>query len=83
MFQEEFVNSLADAVAARVIAQMSSTGAKQNRLMSVTDAAAYLGRSRQAVYHLANQGKLPFKKQGTRVFFDRVELDRWINDLND
>ncbi|HWQ54111.1 MAG TPA: helix-turn-helix domain-containing protein [Bryobacteraceae bacterium] len=81
MFQQQFLDSLADAVAQRVVAQMAATSGTKRRLMTVAEAAEYIGRSKQAVYHLIHAGTIPTKRQGARVFIDRVELDRWIDDL--
>jgi excisionase family DNA binding protein len=50
--------------------------------MTVAEVAQYIGRSKQAVYHLINSGKIPFKRQGSRIFIDRVELDHWIDELD-
>jgi excisionase family DNA binding protein len=82
MFSEQFVDSLASAVASRVLAQMSCAGPKR-RLVTVDQAADYIGRSKQATYHLIAQGKIPTKRQGSRVFIDRKELDCWIDELSD
>lgn len=48
------------------------------RYLSVRAASAYLGRSPHALYHLVARGQIPFLRCGTRVFFDRSELDEWM-----
>lgn len=80
MLTDTFLIALADAVAQRVVSQLGAqtTVASRKRLMTVAEAAEYIGRSKQALYHLANQGKIPVKRDGARLFFDRVELDAWI-----
>lgn len=83
MFTDQFVDSLASAVASRVIAQLSANGGLQKRLMTVEEAAEYIGRSKQATYHLISAAKIPIKRQGSRVFIDRKELDLWIDQLTD
>ena len=50
------------------------------RLMTVDQAAIYLGRTREAVQHLVNSEKVPTVRTDRRVFLDRVDLDKWIND---
>jgi excisionase family DNA binding protein len=50
------------------------------RLMSVEQAAVYLGRTPEAAQHLASSGKLPTVRADRRVFFDRLDLDRWIDE---
>jgi excisionase family DNA binding protein len=84
MFSHEFVEQIADAVAAKVVARMSlprPTG--EQRLLDVSAAARYLGRSKQAIYHLVHENKLPTKRIGSRVFFDRHQLDAWVEAQGD
>jgi excisionase family DNA binding protein len=78
-----FIDALADAVAQRVIAQLAAqkAGSSTRRLMAAAEAAEYIGRSKQALYHLVSQGKIPVKRNGSRLFFDRVELDAWITGM--
>ncbi len=77
------IDALADAVAQRIIAQLATQRGADvfPRLMDASQAAKYLGRSKQAIYHMANQGKIPCKRDGSRLFFDRVELDAWIANM--
>ena len=49
--------------------------------MTVTEAAEYLGKSKQAVYHLVNKDKIPVRRIGTRLMFDCIELGRWLESL--
>jgi excisionase family DNA binding protein len=48
------------------------------RLLTVDQAAAYLGRSKEAIQHMTAARKLPVVRDGRRVFLDVRELDRWI-----
>lgn len=50
------------------------------RLMTIDQAAVYLGRTREAVQHLVSSGKVPTVRADRRVFLDRNDLDRWIDD---
>jgi excisionase family DNA binding protein len=50
------------------------------RLMTVDQAAVYLGRTREAVQHLVSSGKVPTVRADRRVFLDRNDLDRWIDE---
>ena len=44
-----------------------------------TDAAAsYLNLTRSAVYHLVERHKLPCRRAGGRLLFDKRELRRWV-----
>lgn len=50
----------------------------QKRLFSLQDTAIYLGRSLNAVRQMLWDGKLPFIKDGKRIFIDVRDLDTWI-----
>ncbi len=51
-------------------------GAK--RLISVEDAARYLGVQKSTIYSWAWRRKIPSVKMGRRLLFDREDLDRMI-----
>jgi len=75
--------AIAEQVAAQVKAQLSAqfqNGAPhiQPALLSVKDAAVYLGRSEQAIQHLIFDHELPVVRVGRRVHLDRRDLDAWI-----
>ncbi|MGO9012085.1 MAG: helix-turn-helix domain-containing protein [Bryobacteraceae bacterium] len=67
---------LADAIAARVAARLSQF--QEPRLLSVREAACYLGRTPKAVRHLIASGAIPAVREGSRVHLDRADLDRWV-----
>lgn len=48
------------------------------RLLTVADAARYLGRTEKSIRHLVQRRKLPSIRGDGRVMFDRVDLDAWI-----
>jgi excisionase family DNA binding protein len=50
------------------------------RLLTIDQAAIYVGRSREATQHLVASGKLPTVRTDRRVFIDRQDLDRWIEE---
>lgn len=47
-------------------------------LLTVKQAAVYLGRSEQAVQHLIFQKEIPVVRVGRRVHLDRRDLEVWI-----
>lgn len=47
-------------------------------LLTVKQAAVYLGRSEQSVQHLIFQKDLPVVRAGRRVHLHRRDLDAWI-----
>ncbi len=52
----------------------------RKRLFNTQETAQYLGRSVNAVRELQWAGRLPFVQEGRRVFFDILDLDKWINE---
>ena len=52
----------------------------QPRLLTIEQAATYLGRTAEATQHLTSSGKIPTVRSDRRVFIDRHDLDEWIND---
>ena len=70
------LDALADAIAERILARLHQT--EQPRLLSVVEAAAYLGRTPKALRHLIASGAIPAVREGSRVHLDRADLDRWV-----
>jgi excisionase family DNA binding protein len=46
-------------------------------VLSITQAAYYLGLRERAIVELANKKTLPHRKIGKEYFFDLAELDAW------
>jgi excisionase family DNA binding protein len=70
------LDALADAIAERVLARLHQT--EQPRLLSVAEAATYLGRTQKALRHMVANGVIPAVREGSRVHLDRADLDRWL-----
>ena len=47
--------------------------------MHVDQAADYLAWSKKRLYNLVSKGEIPHRKQGNRLLFNRLELDRWLD----
>lgn len=54
--------------------------ALEDRLLTVKEAAHYLGYKKGTVYNKVSAGKIPHFKLGTTLRFRRSELDRWIEE---
>ena len=67
---------LADAIAARVAARLNLS--QESRLLTVDDAAKYIGRTAKALRHMIAQGTVPAVREGGRVHLDRTDLDHWV-----
>lgn len=80
---EAFLNTFADLVATRVVERVADrVGASnpiQQRLLTVDQAAAYLGRSKASLQHLISDQTIPVVRHDRRVFLDRCDLDEWID----
>ena len=72
-----------DMIAAKVsqrLAEPGRGGSKmRKRLLTVEEAAIYLGRSKEALQHMVASGKLATVKADRRVFLDIKDLDLWID----
>ena len=55
----------------------------ETRLMTIEEAAAYLGLSIHTLYSWTSQRRVPFVKLGNRVRFDRRKLDAWLETLTE
>ena len=55
-----------------------ATPSVQPVLLTVKEAAVYLGRSEQAIQHLVFERELPVVRVGRRVHLHKRDLDAWI-----
>ena len=80
MFDERFVTALASEIVAKMMPRIEGNGRPKpiSRLLTVKEAAAYIGRSEQAVQHLIHKREIVVVRKGRRVHVDRGDLDRWI-----
>lgn len=79
MFDDRFVTALATEIVARINPQIQRrNGPMPNRLLTVKEAAAYIGRTEQALQHLIHRREITVVRKGRRVHLDRSDLDRWI-----
>ena len=76
VFLEQCLERIAELVAARI----GSGGGSTKRLMTIPEAANYLGRSRRAVEAMIARGTIPVTKLDGRCQVDRVALDKMISD---
>lgn len=76
---DRMLDALADRVAERLRAgQQPGAPSVRPRLLSVEQAAVYIGRSKEAVQHMVSAGRLPIVRADRRVFLDVRDLDAWI-----
>lgn len=53
----------------------------QHRWMTLQEVAVYLQLSKDMIYRLAQSGKIPASKVGSRWRFSRERIDRWMEDM--
>jgi excisionase family DNA binding protein len=84
MSQNVTLDRILDAIAAVVASKLAAREVSRTaadvapRLLTVKQAAAYLGRTEEAIQHMVAARKLPVVRDGRRVFLDVRELDKWI-----
>ncbi len=82
--QAEVIATLTTEFVGRMVAALNHTSRQQTkqpptaRLLTVKQAATYIGRSEQALRHLIHQRDIPVVRTGRSVHIDRADLDRWI-----
>jgi excisionase family DNA binding protein len=73
--------SLLEILAEKLAGKLSQEPSRlYPRLMTIEQAATYIGRTPEATQHLASAGKIPTVRADRRVFLDRLDLDKWIDD---
>jgi len=76
------LDALAKRVAAYVRAELAQDGpvGVKPRLLTVEQAATYLGRTEEAIQHMIAAAKIPTVRIDRRVFIDVRDLDRLIEE---
>jgi len=77
------LDGIAKAIAEEVTAKLreelaTSHAGVQPVLLTVKQAALYLGRSEASIQHLIFNRELPVVRVGRRVHLHRKDLDNWI-----
>jgi excisionase family DNA binding protein len=62
----------------RLMVPCSSSSGVSPRLLTVDQAATYLGRTKASLQHMVSAGRLPIVRADRRVFLDVRDLDGWI-----
>ncbi len=76
------IDALAERVSEKMRTGMGNGGSPQvmPRLLTVRQAAKYLGCSEPSIYHQLKAGKLTAVRRDRRVFLDVNDLDRMIEE---
>ncbi len=59
---------------------MDTTQEITPRYLRVAEAARYLGLAPKTLYRYAEERRIPVIRKGRTIFFDRMDLDTWMQD---
>ena len=57
----------------------AATYMQTERLLTVKEAATFLAVKKRTIYAWVQQRRIPFRRAGRLLRFDRVELDAWAS----
>lgn len=77
---DALIDAVAERLAVKVAERTQNSATIKPRLLTVEQAAIYLGRTKEAVQHMIFEGKVPTVRTDRRVFIDIRDLDAWIED---
>ncbi len=75
---DPMVEAVAQRVAEKLKPMIEACQGVRPRLLTVRQAAEYLGRTQKATRHLVSVGGLPCVRSDNRVHLDIRDLDAWI-----
>jgi len=78
-FLDVLADKIAGLVAGKVLAQMNKSQGHQKALLTIAEAAHYIGRSKPALENLIYNRQIPVVRRGRRVHLHKQDLDDWIN----
>lgn len=73
--QIEMPPNLIERIAAQVAEIIGATNAGPEPWIDTDAAAEHLACNRRRIYDLANQGRIPFARDGRRMLFRRSQID--------
>ncbi len=73
------MEALIDLIVERISGRIEAAQRLRPRLLTVEEAARYLGRSEKAIYALKARGAFPAVQADGRIMFDVRDLDQWID----
>lgn len=79
---DPLIEAIVEGVSRRILAKIGSGSPRDQKLMSVKEAAGHLGRTASSVRGLIASGDIPapvIKRIGSRVYLLKRELDAWID----
>jgi excisionase family DNA binding protein len=79
---DALIEKAVERAISRLLPELGAGGGRaiQPRLLTIEQAASYLGRSKAAVQHMVTDGKVPTVRSDRRIFIDVRDLDAWIEE---
>ena len=53
--------------------------ASYEKLLTIKEACEFLNLAQQTLYGFTSQRKIPFIKKGKKLYFNRIDLEKWLN----
>lgn len=50
------------------------------KLLTIKEASVFLNLAQQTLYGFTSQRKIPFIKKGKKLYFNRIDLEKWLNE---
>jgi excisionase family DNA binding protein len=69
---------ISDLTLVEFTAFMRSIMKPANNVMDIDDVSELTGYSKNTVYSLVKQRKIPFSKTGRKLFFERSKIEDWV-----
>lgn len=69
-----------EAVASKPAPAVPKVDAEGRQRVDIHAASALIGRSKAAIYILTSKGRIPFHKEGKKVYFFTDELREWLKE---
>ena len=73
---EATLNAITEGVYQRLQSRLPDS--RPSPWMTVTEVAAYLACKPDRIYSLKSAGRIPHYKDGSRLLFERGEIDEWV-----
>jgi excisionase family DNA binding protein len=77
---DDTLDALARRLAPRLASLPDSSGEPRSEWMDLSEAAEHLRCPKSRLYSLSSARRIPVHRDGSRLLFDRTELDQWVRD---
>ncbi len=75
---EQFLSKVKEIVRAEMQSGPGQKSEQSKKILTLTEAAEFLHKSKATLYRLTSTRAIPFMKKGNSLYFDRKELEAWL-----